>query len=149
MTSETDKRKRGSTKRFGGKVYNYLMTCTVRREAEERKKVMKMGKKKNWWNKLAMWKKGAILGAVIGGGWLILGGIITLYIASTGSTPSSWKFMIDSFPIYTLFVPLGILDFGERLSPPGLPQFLFAPIVALYWAAIGAVIGYLIDMFKK
>lgn len=41
MSCEINKRKRGNTKRFNGVLYNYLMTCTVRREAEERKKVAK------------------------------------------------------------------------------------------------------------
>ena len=109
-----------------------------------------MVKRKEWWNKLAMWKKGAVLGAVVGGSWTILGGVITLIIASTGDAPQfSWKYLISCFPMYTFFVPLGLLDWGQRLSPPGGPHFLFFPVMALYWAAIGAVIGYLIDMFKK
>ena len=94
-------------------------------------------------NKMKKWKKGAMLGALIGGGWLVLGGIINVLHAYTGSTPSSWKFMIDAFPLYTLLVPLGIVDFGQRLAPPGLSEFIYAPVVALYWATIGAVIGYL------
>jgi len=66
-------------------------------------------------DKMKKWKKGAMLGALIGGGWTILGGVVTLIIASTGSAPQfSWKFLISSFPLYTLIVPLGLADFGQR-----------------------------------
>ena len=96
------------------------------------------------------WKKGAMLGALIGGGWTILGGVVTLIIASTGSAPQfSWKFLISSFPLYTLIVPLGLADFGQRLAPPGVPNFLMFPLVALYWAAIGAIIGYLYERARE
>ena len=108
--------------------------------------LMKSGKK----TKMKKWKKGAMLGALIGGGWTILGGVVTLIIASTGSAPQfSWKFLISSFPLYTLFVPLGLVDWGQRLAPPGLCNFLLFPVVALYWAAIGAFIGYLIDKHRR
>lgn len=38
MVCIIDEGKRQNTQKFDGRVYNYLMTCTTRKEAEERKR---------------------------------------------------------------------------------------------------------------
>jgi len=117
----------------------------VRKEIGERE----MTKKKNWWGKSKMWKKGAIVAGAVAAVWTFVGACINLYITSTGSVPSKLIFCFDAFPVYSLAVPLGIAEWGQRLAPPGLTEFVYLIPVTIMWMAIGGIVTYIYTYAQK
>ena len=84
-----------------------------------------MVKKGNWWGKLQMWKKGAILGSIFG--------IIGSYI-----------------PLLWWYGGGGIVSFiPPTPSLYSLGFYYYLLLLAIFWTLIGAIVGYLIDKYKR
>jgi hypothetical protein len=87
-----------------------------------------MVKRKEWWNRLVVWKKGAVLGAVIGGGWTILGGVVTLIIASTGNAPPILMEISHLlFPDVHLLRTTWAFGVGAAIEPTGIAPLSILP----------------------
>ena len=117
-------------------------------------------KEKNWWNKLEMWKKGAIIGAVGGGGGYFVVASILQFLWQSCTTMIS-----DNSHFHRVynseFCEALCNFFGNLESILFLPYSLINPhgiempaivaifIIILGWGLIGILIGYLIGVLKK
>ena len=103
---------------------------------------------RNWLSKLEMWEKGAIVGAIWG-----LFSITSLFAGGVGWLATLWGVIeqvsvhLFSIVIFPFYIAMSIVPAHGGIWAINFLVILVVP--AFIGAAIGAGIGYMVDMFKE